>query len=276
MKESPSVLEGIMAGFQGMMGQVTAYLPRVAVAVLVLILGWLLAKVLRLLIVKTAGRLDHLWQRFIAKPGLGYLQPRHPPARIVGELVFWLILLVFVTIATDILGLSVFGDWLKEIVTYLPLAATGLLIVLVGFVVGSLVRDLVASAAATAGLSHGDLLGRTAQLIILFTAIIIGVDQIGIDVVFISVVAAIILATTLGGIALAFGLGARTHVSNIIAANQLRQLYQVGDLVRLGEVQGRITGISLSRVSLETEEGSVDIPARLFDEQATLLMEQGG
>jgi small-conductance mechanosensitive channel len=145
----------------------------------------------------------------------------------------------------------------------------------VGFVVGSLVRDLVASAAATAGLSHGDLLGRTAQIIILSTAIIIGVDQIGIDVVFISVVAAIILASTLGGIALAFGLGARSHVSNIIAANQLRQLYQVGDKVRLGDVEGRITEISLSRVSLETEEGSVDVPARLFDEQVTLLMEKG-
>jgi small-conductance mechanosensitive channel len=184
-------------------------------------------------------------------------------------------MLIFVSLATEILGLGIFGDWLKEIVTYLPLAVSGLLIVLVGFVVSSLARDLVTSTAGSAGLSHGDLLGRTTQVIILFTAIIIGVDQIGIDVVFLSVVVGIVLASTLGGIALAFGLGARHHVSNIIAANQVRQIYEVGDTVRMGDIQGRISGISLSRVSLDTEEGSVDIPARMFDDQVTILIVKG-
>ena len=50
----------------------------------------------------------------------------------MGELVFWLLMLIFVTLATDILGLGIFGIWLKEIVTYLPLAVVGLLIVLIG------------------------------------------------------------------------------------------------------------------------------------------------
>lgn len=275
MKESASTLEGLVAGFQSMMAEVLAYLPRVAAAVLILVLGWLMARLLRLVVVRAIGRLDHLWQRLISKRGLEHLQPRHPPARIVGELVFWLLMLIFVTLATEILGLGIFGTWLKEIVTYLPLAAAGLLIVLVGFVVSSLARDLVASAADSAGLSHGDLLGRSAQIIILFTAIIIGVDQIGIDIAFLFVVAGIILATMLGGIALAFGLGARTHVSNIIAANQLRQIYQVGDKVQIDDVEGRVTDITVSRVIIETEAGSVDVPAKLFDEQVTIITEKG-
>ena len=186
-----------------------------------------------------------------------------------------MLLLVFVTLATDILGLSIFGTWLREIVTYLPLAAAGLLIVLVGFVVSSLARDLVTSTATSAGLAHGELLGRTAQIIILFTAIIIGINQIGINVAFLSTLASIIFATTLGGIALAFGLGARTHVSNIIAANQLRQIYQIGDKVRIGDIEGRILDITVSRVIIESEVGSVDMPAKIFDEQVTIITEKG-
>jgi len=275
MKDSAFTLEGLATAFQNITVQVLDYLPRVAAAVFVMILGWLLARLLRLLIVRAIGRLDQLWQRLISKQGLGHLQPRHPPARIVGELVFWLLMLIVVTLATEILGLDIFGVWLKEIVSYLPLAVAGLLIVLVGFMVSSLARDLVASAAATAGLSHGDLLGRTAQIIILFITIIIGIDQIGIDVAFLSIVVGIILATMLGGIALAFGFGARTHVSNIIAANQLRQIYQVGDKVRIADVEGRITDITVSRVIVETEAGSVDVPAKLFDEQITMITEKG-
>jgi small-conductance mechanosensitive channel len=204
------------------------------------------------------------------------LQPRHPPARIVGAVVFWLMMLIFITMSTEVLGLGIFVTWLKEIVNYLPLAIAGLLIVLVGFVISSLTRDLIASTAASAGLSHGDLLGRTAQIIILLIAVVIGVDQIGIDITFLSVIAGIVLSAMLGGIALAFGLGARTHVSNIIAANQLKQLYQVGDKVRIGDVEGRIVEISVSRVILESDVGSVDIPAKLFDEQVSIITEKGG
>lgn len=275
MNEPVSIFEGLATDFHNMGDQLLNYLPRIALAVLVLVMGWLLAKLLRLLIVRAIGRLDQLWQRLISNRSLEQLQPRHPPTRIVGELVFWLLLLIFVTLATEILGLGIFATWLKQIVTYLPLAIAGLLIVLVGFVVSSLARDLVSSAAVSAGLAQADLLSRSAQAIILFTAIILGIDQIGIDIMFLSVVVGIVLATMLGGIALAFGLGARTHVSNIIAANQLRQIYQVGDKVRIDDIEGLIRDILVSRVIIETETGSVDVPAKIFDEKVTVIIEKG-
>jgi len=275
MRDSGSTLEELIAGFQSITDQVMGYLPRVVIAVVVLLFGWLLARVLRFLVVRAVGRMDILWQRLISKKGLEHLPSRHPPTRIVGELVFWLLMLIFVTLATDILGLNIFGAWLKEIVTFLPLAVVGMLIVLVGFVVSSLVRDLVVSTAASAELSHGDLLGRLAQIIILFTAIVLGIDQIGIDVTFLSIVAGILLTTMLGGVALAFGLGARTHVSNIIAANQLSQIYKIGDKVRVGEIEGRVMDIMVSRVIIDTETGTVDIPAKIFDEQVTSIIEKG-
>lgn len=275
MNEPVSIFEGLNTGFQTLVAQLMSYLPRIALAVLILVVGWLLARLVRMLVVRTIGRLDQLWQRLISKRGLDQLQPRHPPTRIVGELVFWLMMLIFVTLVTEILGLAIFGTWLNQIVTYLPLAVAGLLIVLAGFVVSSLVRDLVSSAATSAGLAQADLLARTAQIIILLTAIILGIDQIGIDIMFLSVVVGIVLAAMLGGIALAFGLGARTHVSNIIAANQLRQIYQVGDKVRIGDFEGRLRDILVSRVIIETETGTVDVPAKIFDEEVTIITEKG-
>jgi len=273
MIESASTLEQLTTGYQGIIAQIIAYLPTIAVAITVLVLGWLLARFLRVLTVRAIGRLDLLWQRLISKQGVQ--PPRHPPVRIIGEVVFWITMLITITLSTEILGMDIFGNWLKEIVSYLPLAIAGLLIMLVGFVVSTLARDLISSAATSAELSHGDLLGRIAQIIILVVAIIIGVDQIGIDIAFLSMMSGIVLAAVLGSIALAFGLGARTHVSNIIAANQLRQLYQLGDKVRIGDIEGIITDITISRVIVESELGSVDVPAKLFDEEVTIITEKG-
>jgi len=274
MSESAS-LDGMTQTIQSILEQVQAQLPKVFMALLVLVVGWFVAKLLRMLLVKGISRLDRFWQRFTSKQGLTQLQPRQPPTRIVGELVFWLLMLMFVTLATEILGLGVFGDWLMEILAFLPLAAGGLLIVLVGFVVSSLARDLVTTAATSAELSHGDVLGRSVQIVVLLISIIIAIEQVGFDTAFLTVVAGIVLAMTLGGFALAFGLGARVHVSNIIAANQLRAIYQVGDSVRIGELEGRITDIGVSRVMIETESGSVDVPAKIFDEEVTTIVEKG-
>jgi len=275
MNDSASALQSLIAEFQSIMSHALSYLPKIGVALIVLVIGWLFARMMRQLVIRVIGRLDRFWQQLISRPGSEHLQSRQPPTRIVGELVFWLLLLIFVTLATEILGLDVFAVWLKAIATYLPLVIAGLLIVIIGFVVSSLARDLVTSAMASSGLSHGDLLGRSAQIIILFIAIIIGVDQIGIDIKFLSVVVGIVLAAMMGSIALAFGLGARTHVSNIIAANQLRQLYQIGDKVRIRDIEGRIVDIMISRVMIETEAGSVDVPAKIFDEEVTMITDKG-
>ena len=275
IKESTSILEKSSAVFHEMSTQVVDILPRIIVAIIILVLGWLLARLVRLLVIRAINRLDHFWQRFISKRGLTSLQPRHPPARVVGELVFWLLMLLFVTFATEILGLGIFAMWLKEIVTHLPLAAAGLLILLVGFVVSSLTRDLVASAADTTKMAHGDLLGRAAQAIILFIAIVLGIDQIGIDVTFIYIIAGVVMAAVLGGVSFAFGLGARTHVSNILAANQVRQVYQIGDKIRIDDTEGQIVDIMISQVVVETEAGRAVIPAKLFNEKTSLILEKG-
>lgn len=258
-------------GFTDVVTQALAYLPRALAAAAVLVVGWLVAKLLRTLSVHVVRGLDRLWHRVILRTGLEQLRPEHPPAHIVGELVFWVVVLFFVTAASQIVGLSVFANWLGQVAAYLPVLLAGLLIVLAGLIAGALVRDLVLAAASTAGFAQGELLGRAAQAVILLTAIVVGVDQIGIDVSFLSAILSIVVAAALGGMGLAFGLGARTHVSNLLAARQARQLYRVGDRLRVGEVDGTLVELTPTMLVLETERGRAAVPAKILDEQVGLV-----
>jgi len=81
----------------------------------------------------------------------------------------------------------------------------------------------------------------------------------------------IVLGATLFGGALAFGLGARVSVSNILAAYYLKSLYREGQQVKINDIEGQILQLTPTSVLLETSEGQVTIPAKEFSEKASTL-----
>lgn len=244
-------------------------LPDLIGAVLLLFAGWIAARVLRALTVRLIHLLDHTWRRLARhgqRPGL-----LSASAEVLGSIVFWVTILFFLTAATQVLGLNAFLGWFHRVVAYLPTLLTGVLIVLAGFLLSALVRDVVTTTAPL-GDHQRALLGRSAQLVILITAVVIGADQIGLKVTFLVVMVTVLVSALLGGLALALSLGARTYVSNLIGAYYLQHQYRVGQMLRLGGYEGRILEFTATAIVLETADGRVNLPAKIYHEQPIVLL----
>lgn len=274
--ENPLWFDTLVRNSKYILDQIIGYLPQLIIAVAVVIVGWLVAKLVRTISVRLTGDLDQIWHKAIVHIGLDQLKVRHPPAKIIGEILFWLTMLFFVVAAADILKLDIFIEWLSDIAVYFPSILAGALIILVGVILAAIMRDLVEAAATTAGISQSHLLGRTIYIVILTISIVIGIDQVGIDTTFLFIIAAIILGATLGGLALAFALGAKAHVANILAARELRNHYRVGDTINLGQTTGKIIEITVTKILIDSGTGRIMIPARLFDEEMSALTLPGG
>jgi hypothetical protein len=96
-------------------------------------------------------------------------------------------------------------------------------------------------------------------------AVITGLQQLGIDISFVTQLSLILLAALLGGLSLAFALGARQYVANLMAQPELAR-YATGERLRIGDDEGVIVEIYRTGLTLATEEGLVSIPAaRLAD-----------
>lgn len=245
---------------------VVEHLPGLLGALVLLLIGLLVARLLRSLAIRVVR---------LARRAASRLSRRGEPLterseRMAGSLVFWVVMLLFLTAATHALGLTVFTNWLERVMTYLPTLLAGLLIMVAGFMAGALARDLI-EAAAPGGAPQRTLLARVAQGVIVLTAVVTGADQIGIDVTFLMIIAAVVAAALLGGMALAVSLGARTFVGNLFGARNLRQLYAVGQTIRVGDYEGRVLEFTATTVVLETTAGRVSLPARLFDELPSTL-----
>ena len=249
------------------------YLPHFLAALLLLLAGWLVARVLRALCIRLAGGLDNLlarvsrWSR--AKRRLALTSGART---LIGNVVFWIVILLFVAMAARVARLELFTTWLDRIVAWLPTLLAGGLIVLAGWFVSTLVRDLVSAALDGAGSAQGELIGRVAQSAIFLAAMVIGLDQVGIDITFLTTLFAIIVGGLLLAVALAFGLGARDLVANLIGAQQVTRLLEPGQVARIDDVEGQVLEVTPTSVILSTEEGRMAVPARRFQQVAVLVV----
>jgi small-conductance mechanosensitive channel len=177
-------------------------------------------------------------------------------------------------VVTQIFGIPVLTAWLSGLLDYLPNILAAVIIMFSGVVVGRLLGDLVASAVTKTGVSKGAHIRKLVQFIILFIASVIAINQIGIDIHFLTNLITIILAALLFGASLAFGLGARTSVSNILGSYYLQKTYQEGNTVKIGDIEGVIIKITPTAVYLKTKNGQVTVPAKDFNEEKTVLLNE--
>lgn len=256
---------------QDILDRLAALAPNLLAAVALLVVGWIVARLLRFLAIRAARMVEALFARFAGPRGSDRLRSGRPAA-VLGGVVFWLVLLVFVTAAAEVLGLQTFTGWLARLVDYVPTLAAGLLIIVAGYVLAGFVADLVRTAALGLVAAQRDALARLAQGATLVVAILVGADQIGIRVTWLAILAALVLGALLGGVTLAVSLGARGYVSNLIGAHYLRQAFRVGERVRVAGFEGRILEVTPTALVLETGDGRVTLPGRIYHEEPIVLV----
>lgn len=266
----------IVAAWSSMVQKLLEFLPQLVGAIVILVVGWLVAKAVRALTVRLVKSFDRVSNFVGLGDVVGAKNINESFVTILGNVIFWLVILFFVTAASNLIGLNMFAGWLDRLIGHLPNILSGALIILAGIVFGNLVNDATRTAASSLPSRQRVLLARTAQAFTVITMIVIGVDQIGIDITVLITIFAIVIGALLGGVAFAFSLGSRTLVSNLLGARYLNKDYRVGEAIRIGGLEGTILEISSIAVVLETDAGKATIPAKVFSEESSLLLTREG
>lgn len=268
METLSSWLQELKSASLPVLASLIDFLPNLLIALALLTAGWFVAGLAQMGGVKFVETLNRVLSRTpMRREAPPHLEATHPALGLFGKIIFWAVILFFVKFATDTLGLHAVANWLDQVVGYLPTFLAGGIILVAGILLSVLVRDLTATAASTAGLPQSHLLGTLAQGATLVTAIMVGLDQIGIEVAFLSNLIAIGAGAFLGSLALAFGLGGRTFVSNLIGAHFVHKQYHLGQRVRWNNREGVILEFTPTSVVLATEEGRLILPAHIFEKE---------
>jgi hypothetical protein len=191
--------------------QIAAFLPRLLLALVVVAVGWLLAKTARFAVEKglRAVNFTVLTERAGTDNFLHQAGMRGDTTRLFGLVAFWLVILATLMIAFNGLGLTYITDLLGRVVWFTPKLLVAMLVVVFGSYCARFVGGAVHTYCVDAQIPDADLLGRIARyLIVIFVVMIaLGQVEIGGDIVqrtFLIILAGLVLA-----LALAFGLGGK-------------------------------------------------------------------
>ena len=191
--------------------QIGAFLPRLLIAVVVVIAGWLLAKVARFAVVKAMRAIN--FPVLTERSGLdGFLRQggmTGDTTTIFGVLVYWLVILAALLIAFNGLGLTYITDLLGRVVWFVPNVFVALLVLAFGAYFARFIGDTVTTYCRNVKMQDALLLGKLAQYAVLAFVVLIALDQIKVGGDIIRESFLILLGGVVFAIALAFGLGGK-------------------------------------------------------------------
>jgi small-conductance mechanosensitive channel len=250
-----------------------SFLPKLVLAIFIFLIGFALARIIKALMNRFIARMERMLPNKILQQKVKQISA-DPSTRLVSNLIYWIIIIFFLTAATEVLGLPIITNWLGGLVTYLPNLLLAALLIFTGVIGGRLLRDIISTAITKTGAAFGEVLGQFAYNAIITISILLAITQIGVDLAILTGIINIVIAAVLFGAALAFGFGARTSISNILACYYLQSRYKVGETVKIDNFEGQIMEFTSTSLIVESDLGQITIPAKKFSEESSILVKK--
>ena len=203
---------------RGFLLRVGELLPRILLAVLILVIGWMIAKAVRFAIARglRAVNFNVLTDRagmdsFLRDGGI-----RSDTSEILALLFYWLVILASLVIGFNLLGLEYITDLLGRVLWFLPKVMVALLILAFGVYFARFIGNAVSAYGRNIRLQDADVLGRIAQYAIVAFVVLIALDQVDIGGDIVRQTFLIVLAGVVFALALAFGLGGKEWAAEML------------------------------------------------------------
>lgn len=201
------------------LGQIGQFLVNLLLVVIILLIGWIIAKVIRTVVVRVLRllKLDELSDRIeldvlLEKGGIKYSF-----SELIGTIVYWFVILITFMIAVNSIGLTIAAELLNRIVLYVPNIIAAMFILILGMFVATLLKNIVKTVATNAGLSADKFLSRIVEVFVMIFAVSIALEQLNIGAKTIQLTLGIMLGAIGLALALAFGLGCKDIAAKTVS-----------------------------------------------------------
>ena len=248
--------EVLQNSFNQAFHNVIQFAPRVVAMVVVLVVGYIAARLIGRLITLLCEKVG--LQRAAEHSGLAqsmqHMGIKRNVSGVVGTIVFWLLMCVFLMAAFNILELPELSAAMGTVVHYIPKLLVATVVVVVGLLIASFLRGVVATSADRVGISYADRLAAGCYYVLAILTFYTALGQLGMELELLKDLILIAFGSLAVGFGLAFGLGGREVIGGILAGYYVRQRLQAGDHVSIGGMEGIVREVGPVSTIIETDE----------------------
>ncbi|UII80579.1 mechanosensitive ion channel domain-containing protein [Flagellimonas sp. CMM7] len=239
-------------------------LPKIIGALIILLIGWLVTKIVLFVLGKILklAKLDKLSDKINEMDLFGKGDFKIDIIKVILGFVKWLLLLVFLIVAADILSWEIISTEIGNLLRYLPRLFSALALMMIGLYIGNFIKTTVKKLFDSLEFGGSNLVSNMLFYIIVIFISITALNQAGIDTTIITNNITLILGSFLLAFALGLGLGSRDIITDLLRSFYTRRTYAVGDKVVIGKNEGTIEAIENNTLTLITKTGKFVIPIK--------------
>ena len=258
----------LVSAFQQLGDNLVAFFPSLVGTIVLLLAGWAVSRVSEAIVRRALQKLglDRVSARLRLPEMLSRAGVVAPPSRIVGRLLFWIVMMTFVLSAVETLGLSAATSTIDRLIAYLPNVIASGLIVFIGLLLSRFARGVVTSGAMVVDVDRAERLRSAVGGLILLLVAVVALEQLELQTTVLVVLVAVVVGGMTLTLGLAFALGAQPVICHILAGHFLRQRLALGATVEIDGRRGQVENVGSVDTLLKDPERSWSVPnATLLD-----------
>lgn len=275
MDKVKSFTDIIWTALSSIITQISSFLPNFIAGLVILLLGWVLAK--------SASKVVHkILERPIIKTkieslieAIGGVSWGISLTKVIAGIVYWFIFLIFLLSATEAMKLSMLSQEISRLIQYLPQLISALIVLVIGLYIAAGVRDIVSNTAKSLGVKLWRMLGGAAFYFLAIMMTITALNQAGIDTMIITSNLTVIVGSLALAFSIAYGLAARNLLAGILTSFHSKDYFHIGQVIEVDNFKGEIIAMDTVTVTLHTGESKIIIPIqRLLADKVVILKDE--
>ena len=255
--------------FNSLITQFIDFVPRIIGCIVVLLIGYFVANFIRAIVRNILGRVgfDRIGERLNQIGFSKQIKAEIKLSSLVATALYYFIILMFLTAATEILGVETITSMVLSVVNFIPKLIAGAIMLQVGIIVSDIIKSGVITLCKSFNIPSAKLIGNLVFGFFLVITFISALAQIGINTELLESSFIIIFGGIVVAFAIGYGLASKDVLSNIIASFYSKKKYNVGQIVKVDGIKGEIIEIDNLSVVIKTDDARVVLPLRYFQSQ---------
>lgn len=264
MKTLNELKDTLLESFGNMLASAAEMIPQIVLGIVGLIIVWLMIKLILFILkrILKAAKIDVLSQRVADAKLFGDKQLKIDLLKVILYLVKILLILMFAVVLAQLLKLNAISDAIYSLLSYLPTFISALLILIGGLYLATVVKKATLKLFESMEVGGSKMISGTLFYLITFFVSITALNQAGVDTQIITSNFTLVLGAFLLAFALALGLGAREVVGDLLRTFYSRKIYEVGDKVKIGKIEGKVDAIDNISMIVKTKTGKLVVPIK--------------
>jgi hypothetical protein len=266
MKNLPNITEILRNTFNTLIGQFVDFVPRVLGCLVILAIGYLVARGVKILIIQVLSRIgfDRIGDKLNEIGIIKQLKTEISLSDIVAKIFYYYILLIFLTFAADTLGVDTITNMVLSLVNFIPKIIAGAVMLQIGVMLSDAIKTAVTALCKSFNIASAKLIGNIAFIFFLIITFLTALRQVGMETAMLESSFLLVIGGAVAAFAIGYGIASRDVLANIISSFYSRKNYKEGQVIRIDDVKGVITKIDNTSVTVVNDTTTTIIPLQLF------------